>query len=111
MSCRAPHIHVTPTSGMAHMCLVRPKFGQRALRASALSALPRMHLNALCVAATRRRNNGFINMLRTMKGKALALGGESAIRAAVEQAAPAAETPAPEEAEQSGTMASRITEK
>ncbi|CAB1110021.1 unnamed protein product [Ectocarpus sp. CCAP 1310/34] len=57
------------------------------------------------------RNNGFINMLRTMKGKALALGGESAIRAAMEQAAPAAETAAPEEAEESGTMASRVTEK
>lgn len=89
-----------------------PKFRRLVLRASALSALPRTHLNALCIAATaRRRNNGFINMLRTMKGKALALGGESAIRAAVEQATPAAEETAPEEAERSGTMASRITEK
>lgn len=50
-------------------------------------------------------------MLRTMKGKALALGGEAAIRAAVEQAAPAEAAPAEEEATGSGSMAARITDK
>lgn len=58
-----------------------------------------------------RRNNGFINMLRTMKGKALALGGESAILAAAEQASPAEAPAEEEEAEESGTMAARIDEK
>lgn len=47
-------------------------------------------------------------MLRTMKAKALALGGESALRAAVEQAAPVAEE---EEQKEGGTMAARISEK
>lgn len=49
-------------------------------------------------------------MLRTMKGKALALGGESAILAAAEQASPTA-APVEEEAKESGTMAARINEK
>lgn len=48
-------------------------------------------------------------MLRTMKAKALALGGESAVAAVVEQAAPAE---APEEQpKEGGAMAARITEK
>lgn len=63
-----------------------------------------------CIAFSARRNNGFINMLRTMKAKALALGGESALRAAVEQAMPAAEEEEEEERE-GGTMAARISEK
>lgn len=54
------------------------------------------------------RNNGFINMLRTMKSKALALGGEPALRAAVEQMAPAE---VQEEVKEGGTMAARISEK
>lgn len=49
-------------------------------------------------------------MLRTMKGKALALGGESALRAAVEQVQGA--TPAEAEEEQKeGAMATQINEK
>lgn len=57
-----------------------------------------------------RRNNGFINMLKTMKGKALALGGESSLRAALEDATPAAD-PAEEEPKESGAITARIMEK
>lgn len=55
-----------------------------------------------------RRNNGFINMLRTMKAKALSLGGEPALRAAMEQAMPAE---VEEEKQEGGAMAARIAEK
>lgn len=47
-------------------------------------------------------------MLRTMKAKALALGGESALEAAVEEAAPAV---GQEEQREGGTMTGRISEK
>ena len=48
-------------------------------------------------------------MLRTMKAKALSLGGEPTLRAAMEQAAP---PEVEEEAQQEGgTMAARIVEK
>lgn len=49
-------------------------------------------------------------MLRTMKGKALALGGESAIRAAVEQASPKEEEKG-EGAKEGWSMAARMSEK
>lgn len=58
-----------------------------------------------------RRNNGFLNMLRTMKGKALALGGESALRAAVEQVQGASPAEAEEEQKEGGAMAAQIHEK
>lgn len=49
-------------------------------------------------------------MLKTMKGKALALGGESALRAALEDATPA-EEPVKEEPKESGAITARIVEK
>lgn len=48
-------------------------------------------------------------MLKTMKGKALALGGESALRAALEDATPAEEPE--EEPKESGAITARILEK
>ncbi|CAM9671602.1 unnamed protein product [Pylaiella littoralis] len=64
----------------------------------------------LQASLTAGRNNGFINMLKTMKGKALALGGESALRAALEDATPA-EEPVKEEPKESGAITARIVEK
>lgn len=58
-----------------------------------------------------RRNNGFLNMLRTMKGKALVLGGESALRAAVEQVQGASPAEVEEEQKEGGAMAAQIHEK
>lgn len=76
---------------------------------------PRPLWSALVTPALRfvdcnsRRNNGFINMLRTMKAKALALGSEPALRAAVEQ-----ETPVEgheEENAESGAITAQIVDK
>lgn len=51
-------------------------------------------------------------MLRTMKAKALALGGEAALEAAVEAAVEeAAPTVSQEELREGGTMTGRISEK